>query len=1235
MKLMKLFPLICPLATGIILCLSVQTRADGPDHDNAATRAHAPTDDRHAPGSKATVRRTHGFFPNSISSVKREITKRQREDTDERDAADPSKTESDRKSTRATGVRRTGKHSIERTLASKRKTRQQSAVTIPGREANGEPENEKNDFLESYLYYLQLRATPNDSVDWSFWARAADHRDHMPAARLRTTGVTHALAPGIGPKWQFVGPTNLPPPYRQYFGTQVLSGRVNGIAFDPSQAGTYYITTAGGGVWKTFNNGGRWIPLSDTLSWQFQQTGSIALDPKRPATLFVSTSDPFFNGGGQRYIIGYSGIMRTVDGGTTWTKLDTSGFGQTVVHKIVVDPEQPGLVMAVTGWDDPITGATTGLIWRSIDNGNNWKPAFPLQSHWTDIVYSIPDATNSRVYYACAYDAFHGNRLYVSTDRGINWQTATRLPLSTNMQVGIDIAASAVDAKTLYVLAGTDNKVLKSTTNGSSWANLTPNFTTTPYNWSQSNYDYFIGCSTYTNTMGVKSDAVYVGLIDVMQSIDGGATWRSIGGPSYATNSLIHNDQHAWAVNPADPNDMLVGNDGGIFHLFYFPTRDTWSFRSLNATLGITQFYHLDLHPGATPVLLGGSQDNASPATLGSFSNWLDVAGGDGGWAAIDPTDVKTQYAGEANQVKDLTTTPPTAPKEMIVRTVDSWASVNTVQSLSFTPSFEQNGFLSPLMLLPGSPGILYVGVQGLWRWDSSRPTQWIGPLGGAALAGSSAYITALGAGCAGSVIYTGSLDSKLYRSTNPNSSWGQIDGGVFNGRPIIAISVDPSDGNSMLVGLGGTGIAHLWQCSDTSLSSRVWSPVVGTGLTSIPDVQLNTIARDPSDPKHTWYVGTDVGAFMTVDAGATWTNATLPLGLPNVEVTELKPALGTGHLYAATFGRGIWRIPLTGKANYSVIDLDPGAGVKASYANAINHAMQMAGQIRTSAPSYLGRFWPDQNSSVAWGTLPGGSNSVGLAIAGDGSVVGYADDSNGTNHAIIWFPSDHKIHNLETNQGIISQANGISDAGPIVGQRGNHAFIYYRNVLRFDDMNTLGGSSSSAMAINNAQQQQIAGFSGTSSGQTHAFRHDGLSSLIPSDDLGTLGGTFSQGVALNDIGQVVGNSTTMSGQIHAFATSPNQKINPYKDDLGTLGGGTSEALAIDNMGRVVGKSLTATGAQHAFLWDVANGMQDLNNLIPATSGWTLTEARGVVDCGCIVGIGSLNGKTHAFLLKL
>ena len=171
------------------------------------------------------------------------------------------------------------------------------------------------------------------------------------------------------------------------------------------------------------------------------------------------------------------------------------------------------------------------------------------------------------------------------------------------------------------------------------------------------------------------------------------------------------------------------------------------------------------------------------------------------------------------------------------------------------------------------------------------------------------------------------------------------------------------------------------------------------------------------------------------------------------------------------------------------------------------------------------------------------------------------------------------------------------------------------------------GGTSSWAFGINNSGQ--VAGYSGTASGFNHAFISGANGGALR--DLGTLGGRFSFGLALNNYGQVTGRAETSAGQTHAFLSGVNG--GPLQD-LGTLGGFSSAGNAINDLGWVVGTSyLSDNASQRAFLYTAATGMIDLNTLLPISSGWILQEARGINENGQIVGVGTINGQTHGFLL--
>jgi probable HAF family extracellular repeat protein len=134
--------------------------------------------------------------------------------------------------------------------------------------------------------------------------------------------------------------------------------------------------------------------------------------------------------------------------------------------------------------------------------------------------------------------------------------------------------------------------------------------------------------------------------------------------------------------------------------------------------------------------------------------------------------------------------------------------------------------------------------------------------------------------------------------------------------------------------------------------------------------------------------------------------------------------------------------------------------------------------------------------------------------------------------------------------------------------------------------------------------------------------------------DLGTLpGDDNSFALGINVFGQVVGESVlTGANNDHAVLWTGKEV-----QDLGVLPGGTfSVATAVNDSSVVVGYADdgTGSGSTHAFVWSYLRGMQDLNNLIDADSGWTLLQANALNFYGEIVGIGVVNNQAHAFLLS-
>jgi len=153
-----------------------------------------------------------------------------------------------------------------------------------------------------------------------------------------------------------------------------------------------------------------------------------------------------------------------------------------------------------------------------------------------------------------------------------------------------------------------------------------------------------------------------------------------------------------------------------------------------------------------------------------------------------------------------------------------------------------------------------------------------------------------------------------VYGGTDVGDVWISIDGGgtwtdVSAGLPerwVTRVLVDPTDASIGYVTFSGLK----WQDSEahvfrTASYGTTWSDI-SVGL---PDAPVNAMAIDPLDPE-LLFVGTDVGVFMSEDAGATWTAHTL--GMPVVSVYDLDIHERSRSLFAATHGRSIFESRLS-----------------------------------------------------------------------------------------------------------------------------------------------------------------------------------------------------------------------------------------------------------------------------------------------------------------------------------
>jgi probable HAF family extracellular repeat protein/T5SS/PEP-CTERM-associated repeat protein len=312
-----------------------------------------------------------------------------------------------------------------------------------------------------------------------------------------------------------------------------------------------------------------------------------------------------------------------------------------------------------------------------------------------------------------------------------------------------------------------------------------------------------------------------------------------------------------------------------------------------------------------------------------------------------------------------------------------------------------------------------------------------------------------------------------------------------------------------------------------------------------------------------------------------------------------------------------------TAAAAYAVIDLGSLGGVTTK-GMGLNESGQVAGVSQSG--SYLYGFLWETGNMTNLGDL-GGQGSWAYDINDAGQAVGGSPLSGGNSHAFQW--QNNAMQDLGTLGGPSSYAFEINNAGQAVGYACcasdtylSHAVLWGSGgIVDLGDLDPVWPAISAAYGISDAGQ--VVGGSYDAAANFHAFLWQNGSM----QDLGTLGGDFSSAEAINENGQVVGTARLANGTPHAFLWH-----NGSMQDLGALTWNQSIAYDINDKGQVVGALQTGPNS-HAFVW--ADGqMQDLNNLIDANSGWVLQEARAINNKGRVVGFGTINGQTRAFLLK-
>ncbi len=876
----------------------------------------------------------------------------------------------------------------------------------------------------------------------------------------------------------------------------------NTVYIGGAQGGVWKSTNAAN---STANNV-TWTAVADdqaTLS-----IGAIAIQPGNtiPANSVILAATGEANNSGDSYF--GLGILRSVNAGSTWTLVSTanggalsfSGLGGTRMAFSTASGQTSTVVaaMATTSEgmiDGAVTASTTRGLYTSLNAGQTWT-----YDALTDPGGTATDATSatSVVYNTSAglfFAAVRYHGFYSSPD-GVTWTrlatqpggtalgTAACPPMSTSNgyacpiyrgEMSVVAGRNEMYAWYVYVSPGgvvTDGGIWKSLNGGTSWTSISDSGIT--------NCGDFDGCGVQQGTYNLELLAVpsgagtdlYAGAINLYKcSINSlNATCSTspfqnlthvygcdpIGAPAH-----VHPDQHALVfVIPTSGSDsgndlMYFANDGGIYRAldgFGGLTSGSCSganqFDDLNENLGsMTQFVSFSEHPSDPNTLLGGTQDNGSPATSQATTNlgWGNVLGGDGGYNAIDPNVPSNFYASN----------PDVPPGGLGVQLCSSGVNCNdggfSFVVTSSSVGGDDGGFYFPYLLDPQSASALLVGTCRVWRGARSGGAYTVlspnfDTLGSGTCSGSEVnQVRALAAGGptdnSGSlVIYAttsgfGPLDGPLdspagghvwvtanatagvssFSDATNNGPQGNINPNQF---PVSSVAIDSSDatGATAYVTVMGftappgstSGPGHVWK---TTNFGAAWTDFTA----NLPDSPVNAVVIDSTNGQV--YVGSDVGVFVSSTSAANWTElgpnpSTSQSGfLPNVAVTALGLFNSGGEelLRASTYGRGVWQYPIAATPDYTLAvsnsPLTDFAGQTAIFNGSASSVNGYASTVALSCAA--GTTSPPSTCTISPATLTPGSGTVFTVTVGGATgdynfnVKGVGSDTKHVTHLL------------------------------------------------------------------------------------------------------------------------------------------------------------------------------------------------------------------------------------------
>lgn len=700
-----------------------------------------------------------------------------------------------------------------------------------------------------------------------------------------TPNVSFEAAQYHGLKWRNIGPFR--------------GGRSNAVTGVPGNDQVYFAGYTGGGIWKTMDAGISWVNVSDGF-FSTSSIGDIAISESDPNVIYVGTGEHAIRGVMTTY---GDGVYKSTDGGKTWRNM---GLEKTRhISDVVIHPKNSDIVFVAA------QGAAHGPneergIYKSTDGGSTWRKTLYVDEN-TGISSLSMDYNNPRILYAATWEhrrlpwqvqsGGEGCAVWKSVDGGETWSKINNgLP---KLMGKIGVSVSRANSERLFAIVEAEKSVAgvyRSDNGGESWTHMTNNPLLTSRSW------YYMEVMADPQ----NADQVYVLNSPLTKSIDGGKTFSVV--------PVRHIDTHDLWINPLNPSNMILGDDGGAE--ITYDGGKSWSSQDNQPT---AQFYRVNVDNQFPYKVYGGQQDNTS-VVIKSRNNYIGLTdkdwfigpGCESAFIAFDPDNPVLLFGGCYQGLIDVLDTENWHSKD--IRQYP--ANILAYDAKDMKYRFNWN---APILASPHNYNTIYHGGNVLFKttdgglsWEEVSPdltrneAEKQGP-GGSPItnegAGGENYNTlsyVIESIHEEGVIYTGSDCGLVYITRDGGKSWTNITPPGLPESLIQSIEVSPHDKATAYISATRYKFNDFQSLSfKTTDYGKTWTRI-NSGIEKDDFIK---VIREDKKVKNLLYAGAERGFYISFDGGSQWHK--FQLNLPVVPVTDI--AIADNDLVISTAGRAFW----------------------------------------------------------------------------------------------------------------------------------------------------------------------------------------------------------------------------------------------------------------------------------------------------------------------------------------